>query len=271
MSLVSPFVDALRQVEGWPCEHAAVAVVGAVEGSVGDRGRRFAWASVTKLATAVAMLVAAEEGIVDLDEPAGPPGLDVPAPARARVGAAVRSRRADRAAGRAPRLLELRLRGRRSAGRGAGRMPFTEYFAHVWGDTTARAVGLGRLGRGGDARRPARARARAARADAHRAGDAGRGVHRAVPRASSACCPASAGRSRTTGASASSCATRSRRTGRARATRRGRSATSAAAARSCGSTRTRTSRSRASPTCAFGDWAAEAWPRLSDAVLAETA
>jgi CubicO group peptidase (beta-lactamase class C family) len=29
---------------------------------------------VTKLATAVAMLVAAEEGIVDLDEPAGPPG-----------------------------------------------------------------------------------------------------------------------------------------------------------------------------------------------------
>jgi CubicO group peptidase (beta-lactamase class C family) len=36
--------------------------------------RRFAWASVTKLATAVAMLVAAEEGLVDLDEPAGPPG-----------------------------------------------------------------------------------------------------------------------------------------------------------------------------------------------------
>jgi CubicO group peptidase (beta-lactamase class C family) len=34
----------------------------------------FAFASVTKLATAVAVLVAAEEGLVDLDEPAGPPG-----------------------------------------------------------------------------------------------------------------------------------------------------------------------------------------------------
>ena len=73
-SLVSPFVEALRQVEGWPCEHAAVAVTGAAEASVGDRSRRFPWASVTKLATAVAMLVAAEEGIVDLDEAAGPPG-----------------------------------------------------------------------------------------------------------------------------------------------------------------------------------------------------
>ena len=37
----------------------------------------FDWASVTKLATAVAVLVAVEEGIVDLDEPAGPPGSTV--------------------------------------------------------------------------------------------------------------------------------------------------------------------------------------------------
>jgi CubicO group peptidase (beta-lactamase class C family) len=34
----------------------------------------FAWFSVTKLATAVAVLVACEEGIVELDEAAGPPG-----------------------------------------------------------------------------------------------------------------------------------------------------------------------------------------------------
>ena len=67
-------MDVLRQVDGWPCEHVAVAVIGALEGAHGDLGRRFAWASVTKLATAVAMLVAAEEGLVDLDEPAGPPG-----------------------------------------------------------------------------------------------------------------------------------------------------------------------------------------------------
>src|SRR5947209_16972818 len=74
MALVSPFVDALRQVEAWPCDNVAVAVTGAVEAAAGDAGRRFAWASVTKLATAVAVLVAAEEGIVDLDEPVGPPG-----------------------------------------------------------------------------------------------------------------------------------------------------------------------------------------------------
>ena len=67
-------MDALRQVDGWPCENVAVGVTGGVEATHGDTGRRFPWASVTKLATAVAMLVAAEEGIVDLDEPGGPPG-----------------------------------------------------------------------------------------------------------------------------------------------------------------------------------------------------
>jgi CubicO group peptidase (beta-lactamase class C family) len=70
-------VDALRQVDGWPCEHVAVGVTGRVEASHGDVTRVFDWASVTKPATAVAVLVAAEEGIVDLDEPAGPPGSTV--------------------------------------------------------------------------------------------------------------------------------------------------------------------------------------------------
>jgi CubicO group peptidase (beta-lactamase class C family) len=37
----------------------------------------FSWASVTKLATAVAALVAIEEGVVALEEPAGPPGSTV--------------------------------------------------------------------------------------------------------------------------------------------------------------------------------------------------
>ncbi len=37
----------------------------------------FRWASVTKLATAYAVLIAAEEGAVDLDEPAGPEGSTV--------------------------------------------------------------------------------------------------------------------------------------------------------------------------------------------------
>ena len=67
-------MQALRQVDAWPCDHVAVAVEGGVEAVHGDVEQVFAFASVTKLATAVAVLVAAEEGLVGLDEPAGPPG-----------------------------------------------------------------------------------------------------------------------------------------------------------------------------------------------------
>lgn len=44
---------------------------------VGDTGARYAWASVTKLCTALAVLVAVEEGVLGLEEPAGPPGSTV--------------------------------------------------------------------------------------------------------------------------------------------------------------------------------------------------
>ncbi|HSP73303.1 MAG TPA: hypothetical protein VLN26_13090, partial [Gaiellaceae bacterium] len=64
-------MEALRQIDGWPCEHAAAGVVGRREATHGDVERVFALASVTKLASAVAFLVAAEEGLIDLDEPAG--------------------------------------------------------------------------------------------------------------------------------------------------------------------------------------------------------
>ena len=46
-------------------------------GVQGDRARVFRWASVTKLVTALAALVAAEEGTIDLDEAAGPEGSTV--------------------------------------------------------------------------------------------------------------------------------------------------------------------------------------------------
>jgi len=68
-------VEALRQVEEWPVRRAALGVTSA-EGTIARRGDATAplpWASVTKLATALAALVAAEEGVVDLDETAGPP------------------------------------------------------------------------------------------------------------------------------------------------------------------------------------------------------
>lgn len=57
-------------------EHAAVAAL-SDDGAIavaGERSRIFHWASVTKLLTAYAALVAAEEGTIDLDEPVGPPG-----------------------------------------------------------------------------------------------------------------------------------------------------------------------------------------------------
>ena len=72
-------MDALRQVEGWPADTVAVGVLrsGAEIATRGPRDRVFAWASVTKPATALATLVAAEEGILDLDDPAGPPGSTI--------------------------------------------------------------------------------------------------------------------------------------------------------------------------------------------------
>ena len=64
-------------MDGWPCEHVAVAAAGSAQATHGDVDRVFPWASVTKLATAVAVLVACEEGIVSLDEQAGPPDSTV--------------------------------------------------------------------------------------------------------------------------------------------------------------------------------------------------
>jgi CubicO group peptidase (beta-lactamase class C family) len=71
-------VDALSQVDGWPTANVAAGVVsGGAVVARGSKAREFRWASVTKPVTALAVLVAAEEGSVDLDEPAGPPGSTV--------------------------------------------------------------------------------------------------------------------------------------------------------------------------------------------------
>src|SRR4051812_137827 len=78
-ALVSRGVDVLAQVDSWPPEAVAVGLLrdGEVIAAHGPLDRVFRWASVTKLVTAIAVLVAAEEGVVDLDEPAGPPGSTV--------------------------------------------------------------------------------------------------------------------------------------------------------------------------------------------------
>jgi CubicO group peptidase (beta-lactamase class C family) len=74
--LVSPAVDALRAIDDWGAQTAAGFVTRAREelGVRGPRDVHLPWASITKLLTGLAVLVACEEGTVDLDEPAGPEG-----------------------------------------------------------------------------------------------------------------------------------------------------------------------------------------------------
>src|SRR5699024_6626172 len=73
-------MDAVRMVEEWPVPHVGTAVVdadGTVLGSHGDQERVFPLASVTKLLTAYAVLVAVGEEAITLDDPAGPDGSTV--------------------------------------------------------------------------------------------------------------------------------------------------------------------------------------------------
>jgi CubicO group peptidase (beta-lactamase class C family) len=68
-----------RHVGAWEVAFAAVGVtrVGGEVAAHGERRRAVRLASVSKPVTAVALLVAAEEGVIDLDEPLGPPGSTV--------------------------------------------------------------------------------------------------------------------------------------------------------------------------------------------------
>jgi CubicO group peptidase (beta-lactamase class C family) len=72
-------MSALEVVADWPVPNAAAAVIGpsGVIAEFGDTRRRFALASVTKPLVARAVQVAVEEGVVELDTPAGPPGSTV--------------------------------------------------------------------------------------------------------------------------------------------------------------------------------------------------
>lgn len=79
-------MDALETIKNWPVENAAAGVIassavsgGEVEwvGGSGPTGLAFSWASVTKLCTALAVLVSIEEGTLCLEDPLGPPGSTV--------------------------------------------------------------------------------------------------------------------------------------------------------------------------------------------------
>lgn len=73
-------MHSVRLIEQWPVDNAAMAVVaadGTVPLSHGELRREFPLASVTKLLTAYSALIAIEEGVFELDTPAGPPGSTV--------------------------------------------------------------------------------------------------------------------------------------------------------------------------------------------------
>ncbi|GAC1403976.1 MAG: serine hydrolase domain-containing protein [Mycobacterium sp.] len=72
-------MGALDAVDDWPVDNVAVAVVGpsGVVAEHGDTRHVFALASVTKPLVARAAHVAIEEGVVEIDTDAGPPGSTV--------------------------------------------------------------------------------------------------------------------------------------------------------------------------------------------------
>lgn len=72
-------MSALDLIADWPVANASAAVVGpsGVLTGFGDVSRPYRLASVTKLLAARAAQVAVEEGAVELDTPAGPPGSTV--------------------------------------------------------------------------------------------------------------------------------------------------------------------------------------------------
>jgi CubicO group peptidase (beta-lactamase class C family) len=69
-------VAALDLISAWPVPHVSAAVLrgGRVVATVGDADRVQQLASISKPMAAWAMLVAVEEGVVELDQPVGQPG-----------------------------------------------------------------------------------------------------------------------------------------------------------------------------------------------------
>ena len=205
--------------------------------------------------TAGAVLVAAEEGILELDEPAGPPGATVRhllahasgLPVRGRGPARSRSRASGgstrtRAYETLGRLVEERaeMAVRRSTWRppcsSRSALGATELRGSPASECHGPLADVSRFGR--ELLSP----------DLRRRRDPRGGDDRPVPRPRGRAPRDRPIRRRSTGGSAPSCAMARRRTGRARGTRRGRSATSAARGRSSGSTRRRGSPAHASPT-----------------------
>jgi CubicO group peptidase (beta-lactamase class C family) len=72
-------MQALDAMADWPVDVVSAGVLGrdAVVAVTGDVARPFEWASITKVCTALATLVAVEDLTLSLEEPLGPPGATV--------------------------------------------------------------------------------------------------------------------------------------------------------------------------------------------------
>lgn len=72
-------MSALELIDQWPVSHAAAGwmTAGGTSETRGTGARPFLLASVTKPLVALAVLVAVEEGTLDLDSSAGPPGATI--------------------------------------------------------------------------------------------------------------------------------------------------------------------------------------------------
>ena len=234
------------------------------------------WASVTKLVTALAALVAAEEGVDRPGRARRPARLDGAAPARARVRPALRGGRGRPGQPGRRRVYSNvgfeTLADRRSRAQAA--MPFTDYLragvleplgmkAELRGSPAAYLYGSldDLLLFASELQRPTLVAA----------GDARRGDDGAVPGPRRCAAGLRALRSERLGA-------RLRAAGRQVAAL-DRDAELAADVRSfrrerhlpLGRSRARAWRSACLTDLEFGEWAKEAWPRLSDAVLVEEA
>ena len=122
-------------MDGWPSEHAAAAVL-YPDGSVvthGDVDLPLRWASVTKLATAVAALVAVEEGVVDLDDPAGPPGSTLRHLLSHASGLPFAATEPIAAPGTRRIYSNTGIEAAAGHIAGSAGMPFAQYFESVWG------------------------------------------------------------------------------------------------------------------------------------------
>ena len=78
---------ALTLVSDWPVDHVAAAVVrpGAEPVTIGDQDHVYRLASVSKPIVSWAILIGVEEGVVDLDQPAGQRHVPAGPPQRNRV------------------------------------------------------------------------------------------------------------------------------------------------------------------------------------------